>query len=99
MSNASTLIAMRIMWSIVSAKAFQASRSLGLLMALSVCALGQGRAREAGTKSDVSGANLSRAKDQCGLARAGQQAKPQRTSVLRTSADQALQKPGSFRLR
>lgn len=35
-------------------------------------------------ESDVSGANLCRAKDQCGLARAGQQAKPQRTSVLAT---------------
>ena len=38
------------------------SVSLGLLMALSVSRLGQGQAREAGTeKSDVSGANLSRA--------------------------------------
>jgi len=36
--------------------------SLGLVMALSVSRLGQGQAREAGTeKSDVSGANLSRA--------------------------------------
>ena len=34
----------------------------GLVMALSVSRLGQGQAREAGTeKSDVSGANLSRA--------------------------------------
>ena len=38
------------------------SRSLGLITALSVQRLGQGQAREAGTeKSDVSGANLSRA--------------------------------------
>ena len=37
--------------------------SLGLVMAVSVSRLGQGQAREAGTeKSDVSGANLSRAK-------------------------------------
>ena len=36
--------------------------SLGLVMALSVSRLGQGQARETGTeKSDVSGANLSRA--------------------------------------
>ena len=44
------------------------SVSLGLLMALSVSRLGQVQAREAGTeKSDVSGANLSRAKGQLGL--------------------------------
>ena len=44
------------------------SASLGLVMALSVSHLGQGQAREAGTeKSDVSGANLSRAKGQLGV--------------------------------
>ena len=51
------------------------SVSLGLVMTLSVSRLGQGQAREAGTeKSDVSGANLSRAKGQLGLTRVEWQA-------------------------
>jgi hypothetical protein len=53
------------------------SMSLGLVTALSVSRLGQGQAREAGTeKSDVSGANLSRAKGQLGLTRVEWQAPP-----------------------
>ena len=47
-------------------------------MALSVWALGEAGAGSRDRESGVSGANLSRAKTQCDVARAGRQAKPDR---------------------
>ena len=54
---------------------------IGLNMALSVSRLGQGQAREAGTeKSDVSGANLSRA--ECSIVYALAVGQPERKASM-----------------